>query len=87
MSVMGISAFVVSKGLLLLEYFFQFRENEMLMNHQWATCLERLLLLKTRLNKKKSEESFMYVLKYVSCYITVDVTAYYESVKNRASLF
>lgn len=23
----------------------------------------------------------MYVLKYVSCYITVDVTAYYESVK------
>lgn len=29
----------------------------------------------------------MYVLKYVSCYITVDVTAYYESVKNRTSLF
>lgn len=29
----------------------------------------------------------MYVLKYVSCYITVDVTAYYESVKNRANLF
>lgn len=67
--------------------FFSIRESEILMNHQQATCLERLLLLKTCLRKKTSVESFMYVLKYVSCYITVDVTAYYESVKNRASLF
>lgn len=63
MSVMGISAFVVSKGLLLLQYFFQFRENEMLMNHQWATCLERLLLLKTRLNKKKIRGEFYVCIK------------------------
>lgn len=50
------------------------------MNHQQEACLERLLFLKSCL-KKKSEDSFMHVLKYVSCYITVDVTAYYESVK------
>lgn len=31
--------------------------------------------------EKKNEDSFLYVLKYVSCYITVDATAYYESVK------
>lgn len=67
---MGIQAFAISKGLLLLKYFFQFQENEIVMNHQQDVSLERPLLLKTCLNnnKKTTEESFMYVLKYVSLY-------------------
>lgn len=68
---MGIQAFAISKGLLLLKYFFQFQENEIVMNHQQDASLERPLLLKTCLNnnnKKTTEESFMYVLKYVSLY-------------------
>lgn len=69
-------------------FFFQFRENEILMYHQQNACLERLLLLRTCLSKnktkQKNQDSFMYVLKYVTYYITVDVTAYYESVKKQS---
>jgi len=63
------------------------RQSEMLMNRQQATCLEKPLLLNTSLSRKLSAESFIYVLKCVSCHITVDVTAYHESVKNSASLY